>query len=378
MNILISSNVHWWNAEAAYAAAIAVQLKKAGHQVYVLTLPNTLNEKKLQQLQLSLITDVPLNTNNPFQLFQAYFKLAKWIKILQVHIVNPHRSEGFFLYVLLSWRYHSFALIKTRGTTRYLQRHWLNQKLYRNWVDALVFPGEVVWQRLQEVIPLNKQRKNVIYYPIDIPKTRATTNYYKVFQLPDSAKTLAIVGRIRPVKGQRLLLRSFKMLCQQFPRLYLFILYRDTNEQEPELQKLKTEISQGQLADRVRLEGYREDIREIMRFVDAGVISSLDSEVICRVAVEFFSVATPVVALPTGCLPEIVIDGKNGKLARNQSVTALTEAISWMLADPLRCIQLGQQALEDAKQRFSPQVFCEKTLQVYEDALSRCHIFPQD
>ena len=37
MKILIGSNVHWWNAEAAYAAKIAQLLQQAGHKVFVLT-----------------------------------------------------------------------------------------------------------------------------------------------------------------------------------------------------------------------------------------------------------------------------------------------------------------------------------------------------
>ena len=59
MRILIGSNVHWWNAEAEYAATIANLLKRAGHSVFVLTRPASLNERRLKELGLNLVTEIP-------------------------------------------------------------------------------------------------------------------------------------------------------------------------------------------------------------------------------------------------------------------------------------------------------------------------------
>ena len=72
MRILIGSNVHWWNAEAAYASKIAQLLQQAGHKVFVLTLPDSLNSQKLGSLGLSLVEHINLNSNNPLQLFISY------------------------------------------------------------------------------------------------------------------------------------------------------------------------------------------------------------------------------------------------------------------------------------------------------------------
>ena len=69
MKILIGSNVHWWNAEAAYAAKIAQLLQQAGHDVFVLTIPGSLNSQKLASLGLPLVEHINLNSNNPLKLF---------------------------------------------------------------------------------------------------------------------------------------------------------------------------------------------------------------------------------------------------------------------------------------------------------------------
>ena len=106
-----------------------------------------------------------------------------------------------------------------------------------------------------------------------------------------------------------------------------------------------------------------------MEFADAGVVSSVESEVICRVAVEFFSVATPVVAFPTGCLPEIVQHEKNGMLAKLKTAEALTDELRKILSNPKLCNRLGRGARRDAEIRFNPQKMLSETLKVFEHAL---------
>ena len=145
--------------------------------------------------------------------------------------------------------------------------------------------------------------------------------------------------------------------------------YRDTVKNEPEMQALHNDIRRLKLKAHVRLITEREDIRQLMEFADAGVVSSVESEVICRVAVEFFSVATPVVAFPTGCLPEIVQHEKNGMLAKLKTAEALTDELRKILSNPKLCNRLGRGARRDAEIRFNPQKMLSETLKVFEHAL---------
>ena len=107
-----------------------------------------------------------------------------------------------------------------------------------------------------------------------------------------------------------------------------------------------------------------------MEFADVGVVSSVDSEVICRVAVEFFSVGTPVVAFPTGCLPEIILHNENGILTKNQTKEALTNELRNILGDPELYKRLGEVARRDAEIRFNPQKMLDETLEVFEHFLN--------
>ena len=380
MRILITSNVRWWNAEAAYAAILARELLNAGHKVWVLTLPNSLNETKLRNWNLPIITDIPLSSSNPWQLWRAYQRLKSLIEEQQIQIVNAHRSEGFPLLVLLRQRLKSFALIRTRGTTRPLRDHWLNRWLHEDWIESVIVPAQVIASQLRQVLNLPPERLHVIYYPVN-PSTIGVKGESEAQQsrlecldrlgIPKHCRVIGIVGRIRPVKGQRILLKSFVALRKRFPDIVLLMLYRDTNETEAEWQGLLQDLVESNLLQSVYLYGYREDVLEIMRHTDIGVVSSVDSEVICRVAVEFFSVGTPVVAFPTGALPEIIQDGVTGRIAKDKSAEALAEALEWMLESPERIAEFGQNARQQSLERFDPNKLLEQTLSVYEQSWQR-------
>ena len=377
MRILITSNVRWWNAEAAYAAILARELLNAGHKVWVLTLPNSLNETKLRNWNLPIITDIPLSSSNPWQLWRAYQRLKSLIEEQQIQIVNAHRSEGFPLLVLLRQRLKSFALIRTRGTTRPLRDHWLNRWLHEDWIESVIVPAQVIASQLRQVLNLPPERLHIIYYPVN-PSTIGVKGESEAQQsrlecldrlgIPKHCRVIGIVGRIRPVKGQRILLKSFVALRKRFPDIVLLMLYRDTNETEAEWQGLLQDLVESNLLQSVYLYGYREDVLEIMRHTDIGVVSSVDSEVICRVAVEFFSVGTPVVAFPTGALPEIIQDGVTGRIAKDKSAEALAEALEWMLESPERIAEFGQNARQQSLERFDPNKLLEQTLSVYEQS----------
>ena len=378
MKILIGSNVHWWNAEAAYAATIAQLLKEAGHTVFVLTRPDSLNAQHLKERGLRLLTHIDLNSNNPILLFSAYRKLKKFLLDERIDLINPHRSEGFPLFVFTARAVRSVCpektlpVIRTRGTTRQLLQHCLNRKMHTDWTEFYITTGEIVSKRLLNSADIFEEKLKTIYYPVVCPELplQPRKDFRNEFKIPEKAKVLAVVGRIRPVKGQRILLQSLSQLLPEFPDLVLLIPYRDTAVNEPEMQALRSDIRSLNLEANIRLIPERDDIRKLMEFADAGVVSSVDSEVICRVAVEFFSVATPVVAFPTGCLPEIIRDGENGLLVKNQTPEALTKELRKILANPELRERLGKGARSDAEIRFNPQKMLTETLEVFEHFLN--------
>jgi D-inositol-3-phosphate glycosyltransferase len=89
------------------------------------------------------------------------------------------------------------------------------------------------------------------------------------------------------------------------------------------------------------------------------------------VTVEFFSAGVPVVAFPTGALPEVVEDGVSGLVTPHHEPAELAAALLRLGRDePLRAT-LGAGARRRAEERFSRSRFVEQTLQVFHEALGR-------
>ena len=332
----------------------------------------------LALLRVSALVCAAAASNNPFRLFRAYRKLKKFLFEESIELINPHRSEGFPLFVFAACALRSLApenplpIIRTRGTRRLLHQHWLNRKMNSDWTAFHITAGKIVSERILSSVNIFAEKLKTIYYPVNCPQLPlgSQKDYRTEFQISTNAKVLAVVGRIRPVKGQRILLQSFSELLSEFPNLILLIPYRDTSENEPEMTALRKDINRLILRDSVRLIPEREDILQIMKFSGLGIVSSVDSEVICRVAMEFFSVATPVVAFPTGCLPEIILHNENGMLAKNQTKEALTRELRKILEDPELCKRLGEVARRDAEIRFNPQKMLDETIEVFEHFLN--------
>ena len=376
MNILISSCVHWWNAEAAYAAALAEVLLEAGHQVTVLTRPGTTNWRHLDKRGLPLCTDIPLWSGNPIELWQAIGRLKSLQSRQNIQVVDVFHARELPWHRLAAVGSNGVKVVRTRGNARPARGHWLNRKLHRDWCDGLVASAEVVRQQMLTGLRLAPESVRTIYYPADSdnpPTTEqresARAQLLAQFDLPPGTWLLGIVGRIAPEKGQRELVQAMASLVKRLPQVALFILDKGYEDEAPRRARLIEQITALGLTRKVHLLGFREDVRSLMSAMTLGVIPSLASEVNCRVAVEFFSVGRPVVAFPTGALPEVVRDGATGRVTRNYDPEALAEGLANLLEQPELCEAMGQAAQREAATRFSRARFLEASLAVFEGVI---------
>lgn len=375
MNVLVSSYVHWWNAEAAYAAAVAEALSADGHRVWVLTRRGTYNGAQLRARGLDTLNDFPLWETHPGRLWKAITDLREFQARERVDVVDVFRSHE-TPWHLLAARGQSVPIVRTRGSAQPIRGHWLNRRLYGRACAGLIAASEAVRQDMLAALRLPPERVRTIYYPVDAPaltapevRAAARADLCEELGLPVDSVLLAIVGRVYPEKGHALLYEALARLAPRHPRLALLVLdkqFDDPPEYRAEMHDLEARLG---LSGRTRWLGFRDDVRRVMGLAHLGVIPSIASEVNCRVAVEFFSMVVPVVAFPTGALPEVVEPGVSGVVTPEPTAAALADAIEPLLADAALRERLGAGARRQAETRFSPARFRDETLAVFEDAL---------
>jgi glycosyltransferase involved in cell wall biosynthesis len=376
MNVLLSACTHWWNAEAHYAAVLAECLRESGHRVWTLTQPGTRHEEHLRRRGLDVVTDIPVWTGNPLRWPALRARLAGFQARHGIQIVNVFRSREFPLHLWAAAATPGVRVVRTRGNARPIRGHWLNRRLHRA-CGGLIASAEVLRSGMIRSLKLPPSAVRTVYFPADPPldwseEQRREGRQRLLAELgwgPERV-LLAIVGRATPEKGHARLLDALEEARRLRPQAALVICDKRYEDEAPYRAQLEAHARHRGLAAHVRWLGVREDVRQVMASVDLGVIPSLSSEFNCRVAMEFFSAGTPVVAFPTGALPEVVEHNVTGVVTADHEAHTLAGVLGVLTADEALRLTLARNARAAAHDRFSRRRFLDATLDVYAKALA--------
>jgi glycosyltransferase involved in cell wall biosynthesis len=119
----------------------------------------------------------------------------------------------------------------------------------------------------------------------------------------------------------------------------------------------------------VTMTGFRRDVPEIMAALDVLVLPSTRSEATSQVIVQAMAVGTPVVATAIGGSPEVITDGKTGRLVAPNDARALAAAIVAALRDRERSRAMARDAAAFVRAHLSIDAQMEKTTAVYRELL---------
>ena len=151
------------------------------------------------------------------------------------------------------------------------------------------------------------------------------------------------LGRLDPRKGLDVALEALRLV----PEAELVVV--GDGEARTGLEQLTRRLG---LGERVRFEGYAADVREAIAGADVA-LSSAREEGLGIALLEAMSMARPVVAVPTGGIPEIVAHGETGWLASDRSAPALAEAMRAACRDAAERQRRGEAARGRVLARFS-------------------------
>lgn len=378
MNVLISSGFRWWNAEAAYAATLAELLREAGHGVWVLAPSGTPNAERLGALGLEPIGSIRPGHPNPLRWPGELRKLADLQLRHRIDVVDAFHPADYLLHVRAARRTPGLRVFLTRGGAQTERNTWLNRKLYGPWCDGVVTSCEAIRSRLHERLGLPLEGFHTIYYPTDLPELAPPEErrgqrerFLGELGFGPERFVIGVVGRIAPEKGHDRLIEAMARLSVNHPEALLLILNKGNASEPPLRQRLERHIRERGLERHTVWLGFRKDVAQVVGWLDVGAIPSVDSELNCRVAVEFMAAGTPIVAFPTGALPEVVEDGVSGLVTPDHSPEVLAGALERLAADRKLLARLAEGAREQAERRFSKAGFLRATLDIFQSAGGR-------
>lgn len=188
--------------------------------------------------------------------------------------------------------------------------------------------------------------------------------------LSEEAFVCAVLGRISSWKGQDVLARALAQpaLAQAGA---VGLVAGDTwpgqEHQEQDLRALARELD---LGERLRLLGFRSDTATIYGAADVVVIPSTNPDPLPNVALEAAACGCCVVAANHGGLPEIIREGKTGRLFAAGHPEALAAVLDELRQDEVQRARLGSAAPADIAARFSPEGLLRGLQALYDQLLA--------
>ncbi|SMC26292.1 sugar transferase, PEP-CTERM/EpsH1 system associated [Desulfacinum hydrothermale DSM 13146] len=160
--------------------------------------------------------------------------------------------------------------------------------------------------------------------------------------LSHDAFLMGIVARLDPIKNHGCLFRAVEQVRRRHPHVHLVVVGDGP---------LKKTL-QDQAGGGIHFVGERADVPEILRDLDLFVLPSL-KEGVSMTILEAMAGGVPVVALKVGGNPEIVEDGKTGRLVEENDPRKLAQVLEGYVLDPQKGREQGLRGRDVAVKRFS-------------------------
>ena len=168
--------------------------------------------------------------------------------------------------------------------------------------------------------------------------------------------TIGVIGRMSPEKGQLEFVHAARILAAR-GRPVKFVIQGASLWSSPGYMESVRSASDGL---EVAYYGWDEPVASTLHSIDMLVVPSPADESCTRVIPEAFSAGTPVVAFPSGGIPEIVRHGETGFLAPELTVQALADAIAGAIEHAGDLPRIVATARRKWETEFTVQRYCEE------------------
>jgi glycosyltransferase involved in cell wall biosynthesis len=360
--ILILINVRWWNATAFYAINIARLLQKNGQQVWVGCDPNYPAYRIAREYGLR-VAPLSFYGSNPIRLVRSFRNLIRLVHKEEIEIINSHRSED-HTFGLLAKLVCKTRLVITRGDQRRIKNHIFSRLRYQL-ADAVVLTCRQLRIDNKKTFDRMRRRVRVIHGSVDEDHFRTKAPPMSTgarYGLPTDKTIIGMIGRLSHVKDQSRFVSVATTLARKNSELHFLVAGKDVDLTQAEL---KSRVSEAGVAAQFTFLSQVNDIADLMARVDIGVITSVASETISRVLLEFMYLGKAVIATKVNAIGEIVVPGVTGERIPARDDRALAHALIKLAERPELQSAYGHNAARHYAATYSQAEFYRRYMRMF-------------
>lgn len=226
----------------------------------------------------------------------------------------------------------------------------ITNKLLRYITDACISPTSAITEYAKNTIKFPAEK--IIEIPTNaVDETRFINlkidkkDFKEKLGVPENAKIILTIGRLISQKGHSVLLDAAPKIIAKEKDVYFLIAGDGRLEKE-----LKEKAEKLGIANEVKFLGARKDTPELLAASDIFVFPSI-WEGQGMILFEAFFSKIPIVASNVGGIPDVVIDGETGVLAKPSDADDLADKLLMALKDQEMSKKMANNAFEKYKDR---------------------------
>ncbi|MDI3534638.1 MAG: hypothetical protein PWQ82_1003 [Thermosediminibacterales bacterium] len=344
-----------------HAISLARELSNRGYNVVVASAGGCL-VKRLEENNIKHYS-VPLNTKNPWAIFQALTRLNSVIQENHIDLIHAHARIPAWISVKLGKKYNKPVVTTSHGI--YSAGYIL--KTLTKWGDWVIAVSEDVKEHLIKNFGYPPERITVISNGIDLTEF----NSVQKPRIKREEKSIIYISRLEDARGEIAvkLINCAPKIKREFNNVS-FTIVGEGNKLNKIKKRAAAENSKA-VKPYINVLGARTDIPDLLNLSDIAVG-------VGRVALEAMAMGKPVVAAGEAGFMGIIDEHnfEKGKkhnfsgrgFARETTENLLAENIKTLLQNEKLCEKLGEFGRNMVKENFSIETMTDKIIQVYRKA----------
>ncbi len=367
----LASSERWTGIAEPVTSLVKHQCSSGEVQAWLACIPGRSFERRARERGVEVLDLLSFHRKyNPISTIRDIRRLQRFVLEHTVDIVHCHLSHDHWLAAAALRFFRRIPVLLIRSYHRFVApyRDPFHRWLYENATDLLITPTQALGDVLKSRMDTHDNVLRVVHGAVDTQRFNPDIDGSPIRErakISPGAPVAGLVARLRKDRGIFWLMKSIPLVLEKHPNAYFIFVGR--GELKYWLLDYINKIPHG---NRILRAGYQTTaLPQFYAAFDCSLFLGLGSDGSSRAVLEAMASATPVIALNSGGLDEVIEHGKNGLLVEPQDVDGLADAISQLFSDKARRDAMGREARKTIIQRFTEERRAADTLDIYRHLL---------
>lgn len=238
-------------------------------------------------------------------------RLAFWLRKNRIEVVNTHSSRDGWLFGLAARLARTPMLIRSRHIDVSYPNAWVSRHAFTTFADHVLTTSQKITDHFQGIFHLGNDHITTLPTGIDLSRYHldGAKAVLPMNQDQGAPPVVGMVSVLRSWKGHSVFFDAVRMLHQAGHALQFIVVGGGAP-----IDKYTALARQHGAEQLVQFTGHREDIPEVLRAIDVLCIPSVRHEGVPQIGLQALASGTSVVGSDCGGIPEIIQEGRTGRI----------------------------------------------------------------